>query len=211
MPTAAEQAAHLIAHGLRALGYVAIDEATYLRRSRPLREAVQAQLERDTASGRLLALRFADGRRLWVEPDAYETRLPAAPAGARILSPFDNVVIHRRRLSDLFAFDYQLECYVPAAQRRYGYFVLPVLLGDRFVARLDAKLHRSEGVLEVLALHFDLPPGLAELEALGAELGRYAAWQQAKAVRLPERFPGARPDAGRVLRRATEAALCAVH
>ncbi|MEM1435707.1 MAG: crosslink repair DNA glycosylase YcaQ family protein [Pseudomonadota bacterium] len=206
-PTAAAQAEHLIEHALRALGYVAVDEATYLRRSKPLRDAVQAQLERDTAERRLLGLRFADGRRLWVDPEVYEARLPAAAPDARILSPFDNAVIHRRRLSDLFAFDYQLECYVPAAKRRFGYFVLPVLIGDRFVARLDAKLHRSRDLLEVLALHFDQTPDGTDLVALGTELARYATRQQATAVQLPGRLAGARRTARSTLQQALETEL----
>src|SRR6185503_1909469 len=63
-----------------------------------------------------------------------------SPVGesTRILSPFDNLVIQRRRLQKLFGFDYQIECYVPEPKRKYGYFVLPVLWGDRLAARIDA-------------------------------------------------------------------------
>lgn len=65
----------------------------------------------------------------------------------RILSPFDNVVIQRRRLRDLFDYDYQIECYVPEPRRQYGYFCLPLLLGDRFVGRIDARADRKSGTL----------------------------------------------------------------
>lgn len=67
----------------------------------------------------------------------------------RILSPFDNLVINRRRTMELFGFDYQLECYVPAAKRKYGYFSLPILYGDELIGRLDAKAERKIANLEI--------------------------------------------------------------
>lgn len=73
----------------------------------------------------------------------------------RILSPFDNLIIQRERLRWLFQFDYQLECYVPAPKRRYGHFVLPVLWGDRFAARLEAKVMRERSTLLLTGLWFE--------------------------------------------------------
>jgi uncharacterized protein YcaQ len=72
-----------------------------------------------------------------------------------ILSPFDNVLIHRDRLSTLFKFNYRIECYVPAAKRVYGYFWLPILYGDKFVGQVDCKAHRAEGRFEVLSLSLE--------------------------------------------------------
>ena len=72
-----------------------------------------------------------------------------------ILSPFDNLTIQRNRLKDFFQFDYQIECYVPEPKRKYGYFCLPVLYGDQFVGRLDAKANRKEQTLIVRSLHFE--------------------------------------------------------
>jgi uncharacterized protein YcaQ len=89
-----------------------------------------------------------------VDADALEGRLRVSRR-ARLLSPFDNLVIHRDRLQALFGFDYQLECYLPAARRRYGYFALPVLLGDRFIARADCKADRRRGVLTLRHLAFE--------------------------------------------------------
>jgi uncharacterized protein len=66
-----------------------------------------------------------------------------------ILSPFDNLTINRRRLLQLFDFDYQLECYVPESKRRYGYFCLPILYGDALVGRMDAKAERKTSHLEI--------------------------------------------------------------
>ena len=67
----------------------------------------------------------------------------------RILSPFDNLIINRRRALELFGFDYQLECYVPAVKRKYGYFSLPILYGDELIGRMDAKAERKTANLQV--------------------------------------------------------------
>jgi uncharacterized protein len=75
----------------------------------------------------------------------------------KILSPFDNLLIQRKRLQDFFAFDYQLECYVPAAKRQYGYFSLPILWGDTFAGRMDAKIDRKSKTLSIQHLHIETP------------------------------------------------------
>lgn len=67
----------------------------------------------------------------------------------------DNLIIQRERIKRLFGFDYAVECYVPAVKRRYGYFVLPILWGDRFVGRLDPKADRKKKVLIVRNLVFE--------------------------------------------------------
>jgi len=72
-----------------------------------------------------------------------------------ILSPFDNLVIQRERIERLFGFDYKIECYVPPKKRVYGYFVLPILLGEEFVARMDAKADRKKKTLIVRNLVFE--------------------------------------------------------
>ena len=76
---------------------------------------------------------------------------------AALLSPLDRLVMDRRRLAEIFEFDYQLEMYKPAAKRRWGYFALPVLYGDRLVGKLDAAADRRAGMFRVHALHQDVP------------------------------------------------------
>ena len=71
----------------------------------------------------------------------------------RILSPFDNTVIHRARLKIIFGFSYTLECYLPEEKRKFGYFCLPVLSGNSFIGMLDCKAHRKDGILEVKNFH----------------------------------------------------------
>ena len=94
----------------------------------------------------------------------------------RLLSPFDNVVINRRRTRELFDFEYLLECYVPAAKRKYGYFSLPLLYGDSLVGRLDAKAHRKHHQLQVnnlvLEPHVKVEDQL--IEALARGIAKFA-------------------------------------
>jgi uncharacterized protein YcaQ len=75
--------------------------------------------------------------------------------GVHLLSPFDNFIILRDRISRLFGFDYALECYTPAAKRKYGYFVLPILWGEEFAGRLDPKADRKAKTLVIQSLSFE--------------------------------------------------------
>jgi uncharacterized protein len=94
------------------------------------------------------------GRKAFMSPETYETLsdLPMPPAGIRALSPFDPVIRDRRRTNLLFGFDYRIEIFVPAAKRRYGYYVFPLLEGDRFIGRVDMKRERDSGTLVAAAL-----------------------------------------------------------
>lgn len=95
---------------------------------------------------------------------------------AALLSPFDRVLHDRKRMADLFEFDYALEMYKPAASRRWGYFALPVLYGDRLVGKLDAAADRNAGVLRVNALHWDIEPSKAIAAAVDREIRDLANW-----------------------------------
>ncbi|HYG81668.1 MAG TPA: crosslink repair DNA glycosylase YcaQ family protein, partial [Pyrinomonadaceae bacterium] len=81
--------------------------------------------------------------------------LPAPPERTRLLSPFDPVLRDRARARRLFGFDYRFEAFVPEPQRRYGYYVLPILEGDRLVGRLDPKFERREGLLNVRKVYWE--------------------------------------------------------
>ncbi|WP_209307546.1 crosslink repair DNA glycosylase YcaQ family protein [Geodermatophilus sp. DF01_2] len=93
-----------------------------------------------------------------------------------LLSPFDRLVHDRTRLADLFGFEYVLEMYKPKAARRWGYFALPVLSGDRLVGKVDATTDRKAGVLRVDAVHEDVPLDAEARGAVGAELADLATW-----------------------------------
>jgi uncharacterized protein len=93
-----------------------------------------------------------------------------------LLSPLDRLVFDRKRMADLFEFDYQLEMYKPAAKRRWGYFALPILNGDRLVGKLDATADRDAGVLRVDAVHQDAPFSAAVTAAVDQEIKDLAHW-----------------------------------
>jgi uncharacterized protein YcaQ len=95
---------------------------------------------------------------------------------AALLSPFDRLVHDRKRLVELFDYDYQLEMYKPATKRRWGYFALPILYGDRLVGKLDATADRKAGVLRVDAIHEDAPFGTATATAVDREIQHLARW-----------------------------------
>src|SRR4029079_17706755 len=93
-----------------------------------------------------------------------------------LLSPFDRLIYDRKRAVELFDFEYTLEMYKPAAKRRWGYFALPILHGDRLVGKLDAIADRKAGVLRVNAIHEDVRFTRAIAKAVHAELEDLAAW-----------------------------------
>jgi uncharacterized protein YcaQ len=93
-----------------------------------------------------------------------------------ILSPFDRLVYDRQRLLELFDFEYKLEIYVPVSKRRWGYYVLPILRGDRFIARADAKTDRKQLLLRVPVLHLEAGAKTADLKAAESELENLAEW-----------------------------------
>ncbi len=102
----------------------------------------------------------------------------------RILSPFDNLLIQRKRMQSLFGFEYQLECYVPEPKRQYGYFVLPILFGSRFIGRMDVKAERKTGELVIKHLHFEQPLSEKILVALRTELQAFCEFNRMQQLRI---------------------------
>ena len=106
---------------------------------------------------------------------------------AALLSPFDRLVHDRRRTVEIFEFDYQLEMYKPAAKRRWGYFALPILYGDRLVGKLDGAADRKAGAFRVNAVHQDVAFTAAISAAVKREITDLASW-----LRLELTMPDAR-------------------
>jgi len=93
-----------------------------------------------------------------------------------LLSPFDRLIHDRVRTEELFEFEYTLEMYKPAAKRRWGYFALPILHGDRLVGKIDATADRKGSVLRVNAIHEDVRFSPAVARAVHKEIGELADW-----------------------------------
>ena len=103
---------------------------------------------------------------------------------AAVLSPLDRLVFDRKRMAEIFEFDYQLEMYKPAAKRRWGYWAMPILYGDRLVGKVDATTDDKQGVLRVDAIHQDVPFTKAMTEEVTRELTDLADWLEVD-LRLP--------------------------
>ena len=114
-------------------------------------------------------------------------RLPGPPQLTRLLSPFDPVLRDRARALRLFGFDYRFEAFVPGPQRRFGYYVLPVLEGDRLVGRVDPKFERAEGLLKVRRVYWE--PGVratrGRVKGLREAAERLAQFVGAEGVEWP--------------------------
>jgi uncharacterized protein YcaQ len=186
----AERAAVLRAVRMLGVARPAHVRAHFLRRRYPRLAETLAAL---TAAGSLERVQVQALRGDWYAAVADLERLPDLPPAARTtaLSPFDNLLCDRARTAELFGFDHRLEIYVPAAQRRWGYYVLPILHRERLVARADAALDRDAGLLRVHALYHE--PGVRRTPALdraiARALERLAAWRGAAGVRVDRLVP----------------------
>ena len=191
MPDSKAFAEHLLDQQLRCHGVVSVKGLTYLRRNPDLRKAMQTLLQQRLADQRLQQVELPNGALYLIVMGALEAGLPRVQDELRILSPFDNAVIQRDRLKALFGFDYQIECYVPAAKRRYGYFALPLLYRGDFVGRMDCKVHRSEQHLHIKALHLESRkyPHQDLLKALAAALDSFCDFQRCDHISLSTMHP----------------------
>lgn len=184
MPTQTEYAEYLVNRFLVTNGLGTASEIAYLRKG--MRTSVQAVCRDLCEAEELVELSVPQ---LNIKESIYalpaslsQLSKPLSRRVVRILSPFDNCVIQRNRLNYLFDFDYQIECYVPAAKRQFGYFVLPILHGHQFAGRVDCKVDRQSARFSVLSLFLDSAQSDDFVTALGAELQRFAEFNGALTI-----------------------------
>ena len=176
MPSMDEYASYLIDTTLRAHGFATLTSMTYLRKGKQLRDTVKQQLQQRLQMNLLTTVDLGNNNALYIDPELLETRAPRSSALVRLLSPFDNAVIQRQRGREIFAFDYQIECYVPGPLRKFGYFCLPILYRDRLVGRVDRKAHRAHRSLEIKSVHIEQKIDADFIELFCQALQSFAAF-----------------------------------
>ena len=177
-PTEKELQRFIVRFALNTGGVLRANEVQWSRRKADL-ATLQAMV--DTGEVTAFEVEGLNGEPCYALTDVFEAvvQSPNGEPHLHILSPFDNLIIDRRWLKAFFGgFDYTIECYVPEAKRKYGYFVLPILWGDRFVARLDSKADRKPKTFVIKRLLFE--PDFVEydavLPALAEKLRAFAAF-----------------------------------
>lgn len=196
MPTPEEFARQVIRRGLKALGIAYVKDLAWRARfAEP--NLVKTELEKLVAEGEVCPVEIAGLKKgpLYMAAH-YRSKKINLSDDAFILSPFDVLNVYRHRLRDFFDFDYQVECFVPAPKRKYGYFSLPVLVGDTFVGRMDSKADRKKRVLVIHHLHFEplkmTQPTVAKVsEAIKA----FAAFNQCETITIEKTNDKARGKA----------------
>lgn len=145
IPSTSEWSRFLIDKYLHANGLGQASEICYLRKG--IKGDVQVELDNMLEQGELVRI-TVNSECYYVFPQMLDLLAkPLSKMRLKILSPFDNFVIQRKRMAQLFDFDYQIECYVPAAKRKHGYFCLPIVWNASLAARMDCKAERKTGSL----------------------------------------------------------------
>jgi len=183
-PPAGEEARRLLDIQLRALGISKLSRFGWtFEGARPSGwERALAGLEREGRAVRVTV----DGLRgeRWAHAEVLDR--PFRPRTV-LLSPFDRLIHDRARSEELFDFRFRLEIYVPKAKREYGYFVMPILHGDRIVGRVDPAYDRSANVLRINAVHAEADAPAAAWPAIRTQMNELTAWLGAADLVLPER------------------------
>lgn len=186
-PNLAEYADYLIDGSIQAHGFATQKTMSYLRKGKALRETISQALAARIDAQKLVAIQLGASDTAYLDPELLEARAPRSNATVRILSPFDNLLIQRERVRNIFGFDYKIECYVPAPKRQYGYFCLPILYRDQLVGRIDCKTHRKQRLLEVKAQYIERQVDAGFAEAMNTALYEFAQFNQSEEITLETR------------------------
>ena len=148
-PTPAQCTRYVLDRALRAQGLVSLDSVCHL--DAPRKPAVRALIDTRVRRGELLPVLLEGDRTAthWMRPADLAPLPTVDPGTTHILSPFDPLIIQRKRLDRLFGYLHRFEAYVPKDKRVFGYFTLPVLAGDQIVAAIDIKADRPQRRLQI--------------------------------------------------------------
>jgi len=187
-PTPSEHAHFLTKRFLLANGLGQLSEIPYLLKQ--IKPLLSKALEEMLENNELISLEIKsvdEKNQYFALPESLALlEKPLARSKLKILSPFDNLLIQRKRMVALFDFDYQIECYVPQQKRQYGYFVLPILWRGRFAARIDCKADRKTGTLLIHRIFIEpwLKDTEAFIDAFQAELKNFMKFNQCHEITL---------------------------
>ena len=154
-PSLAEFCEYLLECSLNAHGFTTVKQLLHLRSGNDLRKTMGAVLQQKVEQGSVTEHNVDGMPTLYARQATLEKKIKLPASNIRLLSPFDNAIIHRDRVEQLFGFNYRLECYTPKQQRQFGYFCLPILYKGNLVGRVDCKAHRKNRQLELIHLHID--------------------------------------------------------
>ena len=174
--TERQVAAYKLDRALRSQGVVSLDSVCHL--DAPGKKAVKALIDSRVRRKLLVPVTLAGAGKVahWAEPATLDA-VQAQPRLVHILSPFDPLIIQRKRLKLFFDYDHVFEAYLPAAKRQFGYFTLPVLMGDRIVAILDLKTDRVAGKVLIQQRTDLVDVGAEGRAAIEEALGRFERFQ----------------------------------
>ena len=176
--SAAQYADYLLGRAVRAQGVVSLDSICY--GDLTWKTAVAARIATEIRRKRLKPVRLAGHEtvEMWAPPHDLDAAASALPTGrVHILSPFDPLVIQRKRLKAFFGHEHKFEAYTPPEKRVLGYFALPVLVGDRIVAAIDLKADRKAGRLLIRKWTWFAEEGAETRAAIDGELARFERFQ----------------------------------
>lgn len=170
--------AYLLDRALRSQGIVSLDSICYLDARR--KSAMAALIDDRVRRRQLLPVVVEDAGKVahWMTPETAQTPIPDQTDSLHILSPFDPLVIQRKRLAFFFGYDHRFEAYLPKTKRSLGYFALPVLIGDRVVAAIDLKTDRARREL-LIQQWTPLNASADDKPRIEEALGRFEAFQLA--------------------------------
>lgn len=155
LPNDLEFAEYLVKTYFNAYGFTTVKQIIHLKTGELIRKNVDKVLKSMLQEGTIQQINIENMPSVFVNNALLEKSLNNTISSIRILSPFDNSIIHRDRVKQFFDFDYKIECYTPKEKRQYGYFCLPILFGDTFIGRVDCKAHRKEKEFELIHLHIE--------------------------------------------------------